>query len=186
MKQRVRRIVTGHDEGGRSVVLDDGAARAEPLGDDGLVFHEVWQTRESPAPIASGVDEPAEQGISLLPPSGGTRLRVIDFPPEREGGEPVTPELARAAFAAIGAPGAAMHRGEGSPHPFMHRTETVDYGIVLEGEIVLVLDGGETALKAGDVVIQRGTSHAWANRSGRPARMAFILIDGAYDGDMKR
>ena len=68
----------------------------------------------------------------------------------------------------------------------MHRHQTVDYGLVLEGEVVLILDGSETPLRAGDVVIQRGTSHAWANRSGRPARMAFILIDGAYDGDMKR
>ena len=184
MARQVRRIVTGHDEAGNSIVLDDGTARAEPLGEDGLVFHEVWQTRASPAPIERALDEPAEQGISLLPARGGTRLRIIDFPPERTGGEPVTPELARAAFAAIGAPDAAMHRGEGSPHPFMHRTETVDYGIVLEGEIVLVLDGGETQLKAGDVVIQRGTSHAWANRSGGNCRMAFILIDGAFAGDL--
>ena len=72
-----------------------------------------------------------------------------------------------------------------SPHPLMHRHQTVDYGLVLEGELVLVLDGSETPLRTGDVVIQRGTSHAWANRSGRPARMAFILIDGAYEGDLK-
>ena len=184
MEKQVRCIVTGHDEAGRSIVARDAAARAEPLGEDGLVFHEIWQTRETPARIESAAEASAEQGISLLPAGGGTRLRILDFPPERGDAAPVTPDQARAAFAAIGAPDAAMHRGEGSPHPFMHRTETVDYGLVLEGEITLVLDGGETALKAGDVVIQRGTSHAWANRSGRNCRMAFILIDGRFAGDL--
>ena len=68
--------------------------------------------------------------------------------------------------------------GAGSP---MHRTQTVDYGIVLDGEVVLVLDDSETVLRAGDVVVQRGTSHRWENRSGATARVAFILIDGAFD-----
>jgi uncharacterized cupin superfamily protein len=67
-----------------------------------------------------------------------------------------------------------------SPHPLMHRTESVDYGIVIEGEMTLVLDDSEVALQPGSVVIQRGTNHAWANRSGRPCRMLFILIDGQY------
>jgi quercetin dioxygenase-like cupin family protein len=62
----------------------------------------------------------------------------------------------------------------------VHRTQSVDYGIVLDGEVVLVLDDGETVLRAGDVAVQRGTSHRWENRSDRTARMAFILIDGAF------
>jgi quercetin dioxygenase-like cupin family protein len=70
-----------------------------------------------------------------------------------------------------------MPPGAGSP---THRTQTVDYGIVLDGEVVLVLDGSETVLRAGDVVVQRGTSHRWENRSAAPARVAFILIDGAF------
>ena len=68
-----------------------------------------------------------------------------------------------------------------SPHPLMHRTETVDYGIVISGEMTLVLDKGERLLRAGDVVIQRGTNHAWANRSGKPCRMLFVLVDGRYE-----
>jgi uncharacterized cupin superfamily protein len=63
----------------------------------------------------------------------------------------------------------------------MHRTETVDYGVVMEGEIVLVLDDSEVALKRGGVVIQRGTNHAWANRSDRVCRMLFVLVDGQFD-----
>ena len=91
----------------------------------------------------------------------------------------LTPEVVRAVFTSINA--ADSLPAEPGAHPLMHRTESVDYGIVLEGELTLVLDGGETVLGAGDIVIQRGTSHAWANRSGRMARMAFILVDGAFE-----
>jgi uncharacterized cupin superfamily protein len=70
---------------------------------------------------------------------------------------------------------------EDPPHPLMHRTETIDYGLVLEGELVLILDEGETVVRAGDVVVQRGTSHAWANRSNANARIAFVLIDGRFE-----
>jgi quercetin dioxygenase-like cupin family protein len=66
----------------------------------------------------------------------------------------------------------------------VHRTQSVDYGIVLEGEVVLVLDSDETTLRAGDVAVQRGTSHRWENRTGRTARMAFILIDGAFTAEL--
>jgi quercetin dioxygenase-like cupin family protein len=89
--------------------------------------------------------------------------------------------LARALFTAIGAADAFSQSAAQSRHAFMHRTETIDYGIVLEGEITRVLDEGETLVRAGDIVIQRGTNHAWANRSGRNCRIVFILIDGKFD-----
>jgi quercetin dioxygenase-like cupin family protein len=66
----------------------------------------------------------------------------------------------------------------------MHRTRTVDYGIVIEGEMVLVLDDSETVLRAGDVVVQRGTDHRWENRSGAVARMVFVLVDGAFTPEL--
>jgi uncharacterized cupin superfamily protein len=69
----------------------------------------------------------------------------------------------------------------GSPHPLMHRTESIDYGVVIEGELTLVLDDSEVRLAPGSVVVQRGTNHAWANRSGRPCRMLFVLVDGRYE-----
>jgi uncharacterized cupin superfamily protein len=78
------------------------------------------------------------------------------------------------------AAGASTHGGTASRHPFMHRTESVDYGIVLEGEITLLVDEGETTVRAGDIVIQRGTNHGWSNRSGKNCRIAFILIDGKF------
>jgi uncharacterized cupin superfamily protein len=76
----------------------------------------------------------------------------------------------------------AFTGGHGSDrHALMHRTSTIDYGIVLEGEITLILDDGETVAKAGDIVIQRGTNHAWANRGTTNCRVAFILIDGRFE-----
>jgi uncharacterized cupin superfamily protein len=87
------------------------------------------------------------------------------------------------AFTQIGEAQASTVQAD-SPHPLMHRTESVDYGVVIEGEMTLVLDQGEVALKPGSVVVQRGTNHAWANRSGRPCRMLFILVDGRYEADI--
>jgi uncharacterized cupin superfamily protein len=93
----------------------------------------------------------------------------------------MTPEQARAHFAEVGASNASSHTGTGSRHAFMHRTETIDYGIMLQGELTLILDEGETVVRAGDIVVQRGTNHGWANRSGRPCRIAFVLIDGVFE-----
>ncbi len=180
MGRAVRRIVTGHDSRGRSIVQEDGPpARSVILGgDSGTTFHEVWNTRSTPAPIDRSSGEPAEPGIALLPPAGGTRIRILDIPPDDGTAAALPREAVRALFEAIGA-GHAL--AEGSPHPLMHRTETVDYGIVLEGEVVLILDEGETTVRAGDIVVQRGTSHAWANRSTSNARIAFVLIDGRFE-----
>lgn len=179
----VRRIVTGHDADGNAVFLEDGPSpRVQRVGGErGPLFHEVWNTQATPAPIDRASGEPTEDGISLAPPQGGTRIRVLDIPPEDASFADITPEEAQAHFAEVGATDASSHSGTGSRHAFMHRTETVDYGIVLDGELTLILDIGETVVKAGDIVIQRGTNHGWANRSGRNCRIAFILIDGAYE-----
>ena len=181
-----RRIVTGHDEHGRAVIVEDGPPpRVARIGGElGPLFYEVWNTRETPARIDRAGGEPLEEGITLAPPKNGTRIRVLDVPPEDPRIAQLTPEQARAHFAEVGAADAASHSGGGSRHAFMHRTETIDYGIVLEGEITLILDEGETVVRAGDIVIQRGTNHGWANRSGKPCRIAFILIDGRFDEDL--
>jgi mannose-6-phosphate isomerase-like protein (cupin superfamily) len=182
-----RRIVTGHDESGQAIIQEDGPVpRLQRIGGEtGPMFHEVWNTRATPAPIDAASGEPAEEGIKLAPPSNGTRIRVLDIPPEDDSFQDLTPEEARAHFAEVGAADASSHSGAGSRHAFMHRTETIDYGIVLEGEIVLVLDEGETTVRAGDIVIQRGTNHGWANRSGKNCRICFVLIDGKFDPDLK-
>ena len=183
----LRRIVTGHDAQGRAVILEDAPApRVARIGGElGPLFHEVWNTRETPARIDRASGEPPEEGVQLAPPPNGTRIRVLDIPPEGDRLADVTPEEARAHFAEVGAAEASSHaRGEGARYAFMHRTQTIDYGIVLEGEVVLILDEGETTVRAGDIVIQRGTNHGWANRSDRNCRIAFVLIDGAFDPDL--
>ena len=174
-------MVTGHDADGRAVVASDGPLPTvvEIAAIPGTVFHEVWSTSSSPAIVDNGVD-PTVGALVLPPPKHGTRMRFVDIPPD-------TPEfLAHGAvkmhdaFSQIGDAAASTVKA-GSPHPLMHRTESIDYGVVIEGEMTLILDDAEVALAPGNVVIQRGTNHAWANRSGRPCRMLFVLIDGAYD-----
>jgi mannose-6-phosphate isomerase-like protein (cupin superfamily) len=178
----VRRVVTGHDARGRAVIQEDGPVpRVQRIGGaHGPLFFEVWNTRATPAPIDRASGEPAEQGIQLAPPKGGTRIRVLDIPPDDASFAQLTPEQIQAHFAEVGAREAASGADAGSRHVFMHRTETIDYGIVLEGELTLIMDEGETLLHPGDIVIQRGTNHGWANRSSRHCRIAFILIDGEY------
>jgi hypothetical protein len=183
MRPAFRRIVTGHDGEGNAVIVSDAPPeRVQRIGgESGPMFYEVWNTRETPARIDRRSGEPPETGLVLAPPKGGTRIRVLDIPPESETLRSIDPTEARRHFAEIGAAEAATHKaGANAPHPYMHRTETIDYGIVLEGEIVLIVDKGETVVRAGDIVIQRGTNHAWANRSGRNCRIAFILIDGQF------
>jgi hypothetical protein len=179
----IRRIVTGHDTVGRAVIQEDGPpARIQRVGGvHGPLFFEVWNTRETPARIDRASGEPGEDGISLAAPRNGTRIRILDIPPDDESFETMTPEQAKAHFAEVGATEASSHSGSASRHAFMHKTETVDYGIMLEGELVLIMDEGETVIRPGDIVIQRGTNHGWANRSGKPCRICFVLIDGAYE-----
>lgn len=181
--QSFRRIVTGHDDEGRSIITSDAPPeRAQRVGGEiGPMFYEVWNTRETPARIDHRSGEPKEDILVLAPPRNGTRIRVLDIPPDSEELRHLDAAAAREHFASIGAAEAAAHRpGERASHPFMHRTETIDYGIVLEGELVLILDRGETTVRAGDIVVQRGTNHAWANRSGNNCRIAFVLIDGTF------
>jgi len=171
----IRRIVTADDAKGRSRIAEDAPALSVRTvsGRPGYRAVNVWRTEQSPARIVSKDTTPDHQGI--LPPKGGTILRIIDFPPEPSDKE----ELKRMLDSTFGGIYQdAAHDKRPGVHPGMHRTETVDYAIVLEGEIYAVMDEGETLMRAGDVLIQRGTNHAWANRSSKTARIAFVLIDG--------
>ncbi|MFT3863219.1 MAG: cupin domain-containing protein [Solirubrobacterales bacterium] len=154
-----RRLVTGHDPSGRSVVISDEPV---PPGwverDAGVSFFEIWNTPAVPAKIGAHERMPSPAAAGRIgPPPDGTLIRINEF-----------------------APG---HVRDGLQSP-IHRTETIDYGIVLAGEIVLLLDDSEVTLRTGDVVVQRGTDHAWANRTDTVARMAFILIAGHFDEEL--
>jgi len=177
----IHRVVTGHDDKGKSVVTLEGRLPTviELDAFPGTMFHEIWNTSATPAPIGNEAD-PTLEALMLPPPKHGTRIRFVDIPPETADFMTHGAAKMKGAFAQIGDAGASTLNAE-SPHPMMHRTETVDYGIVIEGEITLVLDTSEVPLKVGSVVVQRGTNHAWANRSGKPCRLLFILVDGRFD-----
>jgi uncharacterized cupin superfamily protein len=129
--------------------------------------------------IDNGPD-PTLGALKLPPPALGTRIRFVDIPPDTQEFLAHGAERMGEAFAQIGDRGASTVNAD-SPHPLMHRTESVDYAVVIAGEIVLVLDDSEVVLKPGSVVIQRGTNHAWANRSGELCRMLFMLVSGHYE-----
>lgn len=177
----IRRVVTGHDAQGRAMIASDGplptvvALTAIP----GTWFHEVWSTQGAPAPVGDGPD-PTLGALRLPPPPNGTRIRFVDIPPDTQDFLQNGAQRMHAAFGEIGDAAASTVQST-SPHPLMHRTQSIDYGIVMEGEMVLVLDAAETVLKRGDVVVQRGTNHAWANRSGKTCRMLFVLVDGKFE-----
>lgn len=176
-----RRIVTGHNAEGKAIIISDAPPVNVQLvgGPGGPTFFEVWHTSETPALIHPQPDEQDDKTLILPPPANGTRIRVIEFPPEGEEIRKLTTADAAAKFKSMGDEKASTSH-EDAPHPLMHKTKTVDYGIVLEGEITLVLDRAETLIKAGDIVVQNGTNHAWANRSGKTCRIAFVLIDGEF------
>lgn len=182
----IHRVVTGHDEQGRAVVTHTGSLPTvcEISAVPGTVFHEVWSTGATPALIDNGPD-PTAGPLALRPPCCGTRVRFVDIPPDTADFLRHGAQRMHAAFSQIGDAKASTVQVS-SPHPLMHRTESVDYGVVIEGEMTLVLDDSEVLLKQGSVVVQRGTNHAWANRSGAPCRMLFVLVDGRHDDDIAR
>jgi hypothetical protein len=173
----IHRVVTGHDDDGKAIVASNGPLSTvrELESIPGMIFHEVWETRGTPAPVDNCPD-PTDGPLSHQAPKHGTIIRFVDFPPDSsylaEAGARMK-EL----FKEVNDVNALTVKPD-SPHPMMHRSEAVDYGIVIEGEMTLVLDDSEVVLKRGSVVVQRGTNHAWANRSSSTARIAFVLIDG--------
>lgn len=180
-----KRVVTGHDAHGRAVIASCGptASVVELQAVPGTVFHELWNSSASPAVLDNG-DDPTRKPLQLSPDVQGSVIRVVDIPPDSVQNQ-VSDADAAAVFAEIG----QSHAGTGSGnarHKLMHRTETLDYGIVTEGEVWLVLDDQEVQLKRGDVVVQRGTNHAWSNRTEAMARMVFILLDGRYASELQR
>ena len=172
----VRRVITGHDENGKAIVISDAEATniVRPGHRPGVA---IWMLDSSPAEIY-GPEDTTTETIGLLPPQDGSVFRIIEFPPEAVWIDDVDAKAAKEAWASIG----ADHVGvEDKPaHPLMHRTETLDYSLCLDGEIYMVLDDSELLIKKGDTVVQRGTNHAWRNRSDSVCTMMFVLVDGTF------
>jgi len=171
MTKAVRRVVTGHHADGRSTVVFDGAApnvRQRKAGNGSTL---LWVTDETPARVSSAKDRAARE-IGVPPPRRGTIFRVTEVPP-RVGGEVRDNETLLRDFGI----GPDVKRGHPPRHPAIHRTRSLDYVVVLEGEIDLLLDDRDVRLKAGDVIVQQATNHAWINRGTATCRLAMVFID---------
>jgi quercetin dioxygenase-like cupin family protein len=163
MVQRVRRVVTGRNRSGKSVFLSDGTATNVLKMNAGydVVLTDLWRTTRSPASNAGNKDA-ATGKISHEAPRSGTVFRIVEFSPD--------PAWRRKTKTRTGTP---------PSDPVMHATASLDYIIVLKGEIYVILDEGEKLLKQGDALIQRGTNHSWSVRSRKPCVVAGVVVDAA-------
>jgi mannose-6-phosphate isomerase-like protein (cupin superfamily) len=178
MLRAVRRIVTGHDAEGKSVVLSDAPSPhvLENPDQEGRGLTDLWRTFAAPADN-SGDGDAADTQVTLAPPSQGSVFRFFQVRPAAWDADITPEERARRDaenFAKMGASGA---HDSAAAQPGMHKTDTVDYIILLSGRVSMILDDGEVDMEPMDVVIQRGTNHAWVNRGDEPAVLAGILID---------
>ena len=149
---RLRRVVTGHDAEGRSVVLIDGPCIFHgDIGGRGWNVQDIWESDVVPVPLEASEPDPTAGPVNFRIPETGVRVRVTDIPPTPPGTE-----------------------------PFMHRTNSIDYLHVLEGEITMLLDDPQhvVVLRKGDTIVQRATNHAWVNRSNAHCRVLVIMVAG--------
>jgi hypothetical protein len=138
----------------------------------------MWVSTASPVPL-SGLRESLHLPHTLEPPPGGSVCRTMTFPPESDYIKRIGPKDVRAYFESMGSPGASTY-SPGAQHPYMQKMKALEFALVIQGEITLVLDSGEVALRAGDTAVQRGTNHAWSNRSGTACVVAFSAHDAAW------
>jgi mannose-6-phosphate isomerase-like protein (cupin superfamily) len=168
----IRRVVTGLDANNKSTVLFDSQV---PLtsGRYGLTSVNLWITDSYPPALVFNGEDPSTKPVGISPPDNGTKLRIVEFPPlDADTEAKMEPEFL---MKAVG--DHAPSRGVPVKHPFMHRTRTLDYAVILSGEIDMMLDDSTVHLKPGDVVVQQATNHAWINRGTQPCRILFVLMD---------
>ena len=165
-----RRIVTGHDADGKAVVLFDSALQAKQRSAGGNGMTLFWVTGEFPVDVAGSADRSQTQ-VGVPPPANGTVFRIVDFAPAPPHAAPIDHHQILVSM------GIDPTTQGFARHANTHRTRTIDYAIVLDGEIDMLLDDSEVHVRAGDVLVQQGTNHAWVNNGTKPCRIAFILID---------
>jgi mannose-6-phosphate isomerase-like protein (cupin superfamily) len=174
MSHPVRRFVTGLDGQNRSIVqIDDTASNILPIaGWPGAFITELWVTEESPVDN-TGTRDRGARPIRHDPTPHGTIFRVVEIPPEMSGSAPID---VAAAFASMGSHNRPTEQ-DARRHGSMHFTNSVDYIVVIAGEMAMLMDDGEVLLRPGDCVVQRGTKHAWVNRGDVPCVIAAVLVD---------
>src|SRR5215467_5661327 len=167
--QTMRRVVTGLDDKNHAVVLFDSMMPLKAVA-PGIMATNFWITDSYPPSLVK--DDPSGRPIGTAPPNNGTKFRVVEFPPlDAETLAKMPPEMMQKAIPNPPARGIAVK------HPLMHRTRSLDYAVILTGEIDLMLDDGDVHLKAGDVIVQQATNHAWINRGKDPCRILVVLMD---------
>ena len=174
--RKLRRVVIGHNEQGKSVVMFDGPPSNVTLGGR---LAEIWYTDETPVSIRGHADA-SLRPLQMEPPAHGSVLRCLELEPEAKIAD--LDEAARAALmhetlARLSAEHVAV---DTTRHPGMHRTRSIDYVVVLAGKVRMLLDEGEVDLEPFDVVVQRGTNHAWVNRGTEPALLPAVMIDAEH------
>jgi len=168
----IRRVVTGLNANNKAVTLFDSRVPLA-LGPFGLASVNLWITDSYPPALIFSGDDPATRPIGISPPDNGTKLRIVEFPPLDASIEAkMDPNFL---MKSVG--DRAPARGQPVTHPLMHRTRSLDYAVILSGEIDMMLDDSTAHLKTGDVVVQQATNHAWVNRSTQPCRILFVLMD---------
>jgi mannose-6-phosphate isomerase-like protein (cupin superfamily) len=167
----IRRVVTGLDTDNKASTLFDSRLTLEP-GPYGIAAANLWITDSYP-PTLTFKDDPATKPIGISPPDDGTKLRVVEFPPL----DPATEAKMEPNFLMKSVGDRAPARGLPVKHPLMHRTRSLDYAVVLSGEIDMMLDASLVHLKPGDVVVQQATNHGWINHGTQPCRILFVLMD---------
>jgi len=178
MLKTLRRIVTGHNETGRSEIVHDGAL-GSVMELDGNGLGEIWHWASVPDQIKSNFIDSAAGPLKLEPDAKGVKVRYFLVPPEPQ---PMTDEIRaqQEQLAAMGFTmlGAGHCRVDTARHPAMHKTSSTDVIVLLKGEVTLLLDDGETELKTGDCVVQQATNHGWVNHGTEPALLLAVLVDG--------
>lgn len=168
-----RRIVTGHDAQGKAVALFDGSVTPKQKSGGGNAITMLWVTAETPADLTVSTDR-ADTPVGVPPPANGSIFRIVEFPPAPASHGAATHVDHNKVLTAMGIDPTTQGYLR---HANTHRTRSVDYAIVLDGEIDMLMDDSEVHMSTGDVLVQQGTNHAWVNNSGKPCRIAFILVD---------
>jgi len=155
----IRRIVTRHDASGRSTIASDGPATLHAnIGSSGMTVHDIWELAAIPALLEAEEPDPTDIPLHFAIPETGLRARIVDMQPSKEGAE-----------------------------PFMHRTSAVDLVFVLDGELTMLMEDekDEIVLRKGDTLVQRGTNHAWVNRSDKPCRVLFVIVAARLSDELR-
>jgi len=176
----IRRIVTLDDKAGKSTAVMDGQApdvRTDPAR-PGYASTRIWVTTASPPIVPKQYRDALLLPQMMVPPPHGSLCRIVTIPPDASWRGKIGAGEVAAHFQAMGAPRASSY-GLRASHPYMQQTRTLDFCLILDGEVTLMLDTEEVALEAGDTVVQRGTNHAWSNRSDKPCRIAISSHDAA-------